>query len=120
MTRKSFLEIAEDNREQLIEKLQQAFINSVDNRGCDYLVELYNDGDIDIWQRPSGSNNFLESNFNGTSVTVAVFNHEYMDVELQEDETEEEYLKWYKDEYKYQESEEKLEYFIEEQEQLTL
>ena len=117
MTNKAFLELAEKNKDQIIEKLEQAFVESIDNRVCDYLVELYNDEYIDIWYRPAGSNTFLESNWNGNSVTVAVFNHLYMDIEESEDMTEEEYLDWYKDEYKQQEAEEKYYHFIEEQEQ---
>ena len=115
MGNNEFLKLAESKRNELIEALEQAFCESIDNRNLKYNVELYEDGEIQVWDDIAGRNSFKSSNMDGSSICVGSFCNQFMDIENDEEsgETEEEWIEWYKDEYKNEEAENKLDYFIE-------
>ena len=112
MKKNELLEMIESKREELIEVLENAFCESIDHRQLKINVELYDDGDIKIWEDIAGGNSFTSSSFEGTSVCVASFCNQYLEAENGEYENEEDWFEWYKEEYKSQEAEQKLEIFI--------
>lgn len=114
MENKQWLELIDGNVDEIIEAGEQAFKDSVDNKHLEFIVELYKDGSINVWHDIAGGNSFSSANYKGDSVVIMKFCNQYLDVQNQEDETEEEWLEWYKDEYAYQEASDKLEATIDE------
>lgn len=113
-----YLQLAQQNKEQIINALAQAFVDSVNDRHLKFNVELFNDGTIHTWYDQAGGNSFLASNMDGSSVRIASFCNQYLTIENNpEVETEEEWLDWYKDNYKWEEAEEKYYNFLEQLEE---
>ena len=78
-------EIMEENKEQLIEALEQAFKDAVDCRYMQYIVEIYKNGIIRKWTCAAGSNSFSADSWNGESIVVATYCFQYMDIEVTEE-----------------------------------
>lgn len=114
MENKQWLELINQKKSQLVEAGEQAFRDSIDNQHLRYIVELYKDGSISVWYDVAGGNSFTSSSHRGESYVVMQFCHQYMEINNQEDETEEEWIEWYKDEYAHEEADQKLDREIEE------
>lgn len=78
-------EIIEQNREKLIEALEQAYKEAIDNRHMQYITEIYKNGTIRTWACAAGSNSFSSDSWNGTSIEVGRFCFQNMDIETTEE-----------------------------------
>lgn len=78
-------EIMEENKEQLIEALEQAFKDAVDYRHMQFITEIYQDGAIRTWSCAAGSNSFSHDSFVGKSHEVKRFCFHNMDIEITEE-----------------------------------
>lgn len=113
MNIKEYINLIKEKREEIILALEKGFCNSLDNRNLEFNVELCNDGNILEWYSNAGSGDFKKSNLSGDSIHVATFCNQYILIDNAINETEEEWLEWYKDEYKNSEAINKLDYIIE-------
>lgn len=77
--------VIEQNREKLIEALEQAYKEAVDNRHMQYVVEIYKNGTIRTWSCAAGSNNFSHDSYIGKSHEVKRFCFSNMDIETTEE-----------------------------------
>ena len=109
------LNLIEEKREEILVALENAFCESIDNRHLEFLVQLYADGDIEVWYSNSGSNSYKGSSLTGESICIGSFCNTCLETENNGDdgETEEEWIDWYKDFYKTEEAENKLKNCIE-------
>jgi len=112
MTKEEILSLVEEKEEELIDALMRAFCESIDHTHLKFNVELYDDGDIRVWEDLAGGNSITNSSFNGTSVCVASFCNQYLEAEVEADEDEKEWFEWYKNEYKAEEATNRLDYFV--------
>ena len=78
-------EIMEENKEQLIEALEQAFKEAVDYRHMQFITEIYQDGTIRIWSCAAVSNSFSHDSYVGKSHEVKRFCFSNMDIEIAEE-----------------------------------
>ena len=78
-------EIMEENKEQLIEALEQAFKDAVDYRHMQFITEIYQDGTIRTWSCAAVSNSFSHDSFVGKSHEVKRFCFHNMDIEITEE-----------------------------------
>lgn len=65
--------IIERNREKLVEALEKAYKEAVDNRHMQYIVEIYKNGIIRTWACAAGSSSFSADSWNGESTVVSTF-----------------------------------------------
>ena len=77
--------IIERNREKLVEALEKAYKEAVDNRHMQYIVEIYKDGTIRTWACAAGSSSFSADSWRGESTVVATFCFQNMDIEVTEE-----------------------------------
>lgn len=77
--------VIEQNKELLIEALEKAYKEAVDNRHMQYIVEIYKNGIIRTWACAAGSNSFSADSWNGNSIVVATYCFQYMDIEVTAD-----------------------------------
>lgn len=78
-------EIIEQNRGKLVEALESAYKEAVDNRHMQYITEIYKDGTIRTWACAAGSTSFSADSWNGKSIVVATYCFQYMDIEVTEE-----------------------------------
>lgn len=78
-------EIIEQNREKLVEALESAYKEAVDNRHMQYILEIYKNGIIRTWTCAAGSNSFSADSWNGESTVVATYCFQNMDIEVTEE-----------------------------------
>lgn len=78
-------EIIEQNKEKLIEILESAYKEAVDNRHMQYIVEIYKNGTIRTWACAAGSSSFSADSWNGESIVVATYCFQNMDIEVTEE-----------------------------------
>lgn len=78
-------EIIEQNREKLVETLENAYKEAVDNRHMQYIVEIYKNGIIRTWACAAGASSFSADSWNGESTVVATYCFRYMDIEVTEE-----------------------------------
>lgn len=78
-------EIIEQNREKLIEALEKAYKEAVDNCHMQYIVEIYKNGTIRTWACAAGSTSFSADSWNGGSTVVATYCFQNMDIEVTEE-----------------------------------
>lgn len=74
--------IIEQNKEKLIEALENAYKEAVDNRHMQYIVEIYKNGTIRTWACAAGSTSFSADSWNGNSIVVATYCFQFMDIEV--------------------------------------
>ena len=77
--------IIEQNKEKLIEALENAYKESVDNRHMQYIVEIYKNGIIRTWACAAESSSFSADSWNGESTVVATYCFQNMDIEVTEE-----------------------------------
>lgn len=77
--------VIEQNREKLIEALESAYKEAVDNRHMQYIVEIYKNGIIRTWACAAGSTSYSADSWNGESTVVATYCFQYMDIEVTEE-----------------------------------
>lgn len=77
--------IIEQNREKLIETLENAYKEAVDNRHMQYIVEIYKNGTIRTWACAAGSTSFSADSWKGESTVVSTYCFQYLDIEVTED-----------------------------------
>ena len=78
-------EIVEQNKEKLVEALENAYKEAVDYRHMQYIVEIYKDGSIRTWACAAGSSSFSADSWNGESTVVATYCFQNMDIEATEE-----------------------------------
>ena len=78
-------EIMEENKEQLIEALEQAFKDAVDYRHMQFITEIYQNGTIRTWSCAAVSNSFSHDSFVGKAHEVKRFCFANMDIETTEE-----------------------------------
>ena len=78
-------EIIEQNREKLVEALESAYKEAVDNRHMQYIVEIYKNGRIRTWACVAGSSSYSADSWNGKSTVVATYCFQNMDIEVTEE-----------------------------------
>lgn len=115
MRKEEVISLIESKRDELIEKLEEAFCESIEYRHLKVNVELYEDGDIQLWVDSVNGNVTTFSSFVGSSVCIASFCNQYLEPDRYGELfiTEEEWYEWYKEEYKNEEAEHRLAVFIE-------
>ena len=77
--------IIKQNREKLVEALEQAYKEAVDCRHMQYIVEIYKNGIIRTWTCAAGSSSFSADSWKGESTVVATYCFQYMDIETTEE-----------------------------------
>lgn len=78
-------EIIEQNREKLIEELENTYKEAIDNRHMQYITEIYKDGTIRTWACAAGSTSFSADSWKGESIVVATYCFQNMDIEVTEE-----------------------------------
>ena len=78
-------EIIEQSREKLIEALENAYKEAVDNRHMQYIVEIYKNGTIRTWACVAGSTSFSADSWKGESTVVATYCFQYLDIGVTEE-----------------------------------
>lgn len=78
-------EIVEQNKEKLVEALENAYKEAVDCRHMQYIVEIYKNGIIRTWACAAGSSSFSADSWNGESTVVATYCFQNMDIEVTEE-----------------------------------
>lgn len=79
------LEIIEQNKEQLIEALEEAYRNAVDYQAMEFTVEIYPDGTIRTTEHTAGSTFQSHDSWTGKSHIVGTFCFQNMDIEITEE-----------------------------------
>lgn len=87
MAQKSFLEIIEENRGELINAGLKAYKEARENPHLLFKVEIDSDGEINSWYQPSGGNNYHVSNIPGLEI-MEVFNFCFQCSDYSSDEEE--------------------------------
>lgn len=77
--------ILEVNKEKILETLEEAFRDAVDNRHMEFVVEIDKDGEIRQWGTNAGSMSMSMSVFHGESLEIGRFCFQYMDIDITED-----------------------------------
>lgn len=80
-----WLEIIEQNKEQLIKALEEAYRNAVDHLDMEFTVEIYPDGTIRTTQHTAGSTFQSHDSWAGNSYIVGTFCFQNMDIEITEE-----------------------------------
>ena len=80
-----WLDVMEKHKEKLVEALENAYKEAVDNRHMQYIVEIYKNGIIRTWACAAGSTSFSADSWNGESIVVAAFCFQYLDIEVTEE-----------------------------------
>lgn len=78
-------EIIENNKEQLITELENAFKEAVDCRHMQHITEIYQNGKIRTWACAAGSNSFSFDSWKGESLVVRTFCFQNLEIEVTED-----------------------------------
>lgn len=78
-------EIIEQNKEKLIEALENTYKEAIDNRHMQYITEIYKNGIIRTWACAAGSSSFSADSWNGESTVVATYCFQNMDIEVTEE-----------------------------------
>lgn len=78
-------EIIEQNREKLVEVLENTYKEAIDNRHMQYITEIYKNGIIRTWACAAGSTSFSADSWNGESIVVATYCFQNMDIEVTEE-----------------------------------
>ena len=79
------LEIIEQNEEQLIKALEEAYRNAVDHLDMEFTVEVYPDGTIRTTEHAAGSTFQSYDSWAGNSYIVGTFCFYNMDIEITEE-----------------------------------
>lgn len=74
--------LIEAKREEIQAAGEKAYRIAMENKHLKVIVELYEDGDVDVWHTSAGSNNQTMSSFNGESIQVMNFCYQYSDIEV--------------------------------------
>ena len=82
MTNKQWLALINEKRDEIITAGEQAFKDSVDNQHLQYHVELYCNGDIDVWHQSAGGNSFTSSSYKGNSICLMTFCNQYLETNV--------------------------------------
>ena len=80
-----WLEIIEQNKEQLIKALEEAYRNAVDYQAMEFSVEIYLNGKIRITEHTAGSTFQSHDSWTGKSHIVGTFCFQNMDIEITEE-----------------------------------
>ena len=80
-----WLEIIEQNKEQLIKALEEAYRNAVDHLDMEFTVEIYPDGTIRTAEYTAGSTFQSHDSWAGKSYVVGTFCFQNMDIEITEE-----------------------------------
>ena len=75
-------EIVGQNKEKLVEALENAYKEAVDYRHMQYIVEIYKDGRIRTWACAAGSSSYSYDSWNGESTVIEIFCFRNMDIEV--------------------------------------
>lgn len=78
-------EIMEENKEQLIKALEEAYRNAVDHLDMEFTVEIYPDGTIRTIEHAAGSTFQSHDSWAGKSHIVGTFCFYNMDIEITEE-----------------------------------
>ena len=78
-------EIIEQNKEQLIKALEEAYRNAVDHLDMEFTVEIYPDGTIRTTEHTAGSTFQSYDSWAGKSHIVSTFCFQNMDIEITEE-----------------------------------
>ena len=78
-------EIIEQNKEQLIKALEEAYRNAVDHLDMEFTVEIYPDGTIRATEHTAGSTFQSHDSWAGKSHIVGTFCFQNMDIEIAEE-----------------------------------
>ena len=78
-------EIIEQNKEQLIKALEEAYRNAVDHLDMEFTVEIYLDGTIKTTEHAAGSTFQSHDSWAGKSHIVGTFCFQNMDIEIAEE-----------------------------------
>ena len=78
-------EIIEQNKEQLIKALEEAYRNAVDYQAMEFTVEIYPDGTIRTTEHTAGSTFQSHDSWAGKSYVVGTFCFQNMDIEITEE-----------------------------------
>ena len=78
-------EIIEQNKEQLIKALEEAYRNAVDHLDMEFTVEIYPDGTIRATEHTAGSTFQSHDSWAGKSHIVGTFCFQNMDIEITEE-----------------------------------
>lgn len=81
----NWTEILEKNKERILETLEEAFRDAVNNRHMEFIVEIDKDGDIRQWGTNAGSMSMSMSVFHGEACEVGRFCFQYLDIDITED-----------------------------------
>lgn len=81
----NWTEILKKNKERILETLEEAFRDAVDNRHMEFIVEIDKDGEIRQWGTNAGSMSMSMSVFNEESFEIGRFCFQYMDIDITED-----------------------------------
>lgn len=77
--------ILEENKQKILEALEEAFKDAIDNRHMEFIVEIDKDGEICQWGTNAGSMSMSMSVFHGEAYEVGRFEFQYMDIDITED-----------------------------------
>lgn len=80
--------ILEENKEKILEALEEAFKDAIDNRHMEFIVEIDKDGEICQWGTNAGSMSMSMSVFHGEAYEVGRFEFQYLDIDITEDDVE--------------------------------
>lgn len=80
-----WLEIIEQNKEQLIKALEEAYRNAVDHLDMEFTVEIYPDGTIRTTEHTAGSTFQSNDSWARKSHIVGTFCFQNMDIEITEE-----------------------------------
>lgn len=81
----NWIAILEENKERVLETLEEAFRDAIDNRHMKFVVEIDKDGEIRQWGTNAGSMSMSMSVFHGEACEVGRFCFQYLDIDITED-----------------------------------
>lgn len=85
LSNKEWIELIEAKREEIQEAGEKAYREAMENKHLKLIVELYQNGEVDVWHTTTGGNNQTMSSYNGESIQVMSFCFQYSDVEVTDD-----------------------------------
>ena len=119
--KKSFLELIEENEEQIIEVAVVAFKEALENTHLKFIVEMDSNGEVSSWYDTAGGNMYHVSNDPDREIEVLMtFCNQCFDImsEVEGFDTKEEAIDWYVGTYAREEAERKIEFAKERLEQI--